>query len=207
MEQLSCLGCHRLKGEGGRVGPDLTTVRDRRSPDYIAAIVADPQGTAPGSAMPKVPMPEATRALVTRYLATQAGSAPSNAPSKAAASPAGVPATQAASSATSPANGAQLYARWCASCHGTEGKGNGPNAPFLPVKPANHSDAAMESQRPDDSLYDTIAGGGGIMNRSPRMPAFGATLSPTEIRALVAHIRSLCHCQGPGWSRDGAKAP
>jgi hypothetical protein len=39
------------------------------------------------------------------------------------------------------------------------------------------------------------------MNRSPRMPAFGATLSAAEIRALVRHIRTLCRCEGPAWSR------
>jgi mono/diheme cytochrome c family protein len=59
------------------------------------------------------------------------------------------------------------------------------------------------STRSDDALYDTIAGGGAIMNRSPRMPAYGTTLSPVQIRALVRHIRSLCGCQGPSWSTDG----
>ena len=58
------------------------------------------------------------------------------------------------------------------------------------------------SARPDDSLFDTIAAGGAVMNRSPRMPAFGATLSAAEIRALVRHIRTLCRCEGPSWSRD-----
>jgi mono/diheme cytochrome c family protein len=63
------------------------------------------------------------------------------------------------------------------------------------------------SARPDDALYDTIAGGGAIMNRSPRMPAYGTTLSPAQIRALVRHIRSLCQCQGAAWSTDGQVAP
>ncbi len=35
------------------------------------------------------------------------------------------------------------------------------------------------SRRPDDALYDAIAAGGAVMGRSPRMPAFGATLGPT----------------------------
>jgi hypothetical protein len=68
------------------------------------------------------------------------------------------------------------------------------------VKPAAHSDAGAMRQRPDDALFDTIAGGGAIMNRSPRMPAFGETLTGTQIRALVAHIRHLCRCAGPTWS-------
>jgi mono/diheme cytochrome c family protein len=209
-EQLPCLGCHQLRGEGGRIGPDLTTVRERRSPEYIAAMITDPQRTAPGSAMPRTPMSEATRATITRYLANLPGTAPPDG----ASSPAPSNVTSMGSSSSSQAQGSSdsadapaLYARWCASCHGVEGKGNGPNARFLRVMPANHADAALESRRPDDSLYDTIAAGGSVMNRSPWMPAFGESLSATEIRALVAHIRTLCRCQGPKWSRDGAKAP
>ena len=63
------------------------------------------------------------------------------------------------------------------------------------------------SARSDDDLYDTIAGGGAIMNRSPRMPAYGTTLAPAQIRALVRHIRTLCQCAGPSWSTDGAAVP
>jgi mono/diheme cytochrome c family protein len=56
--------------------------------------------------------------------------------------------------------------------------------------------------RADDSLYDTIDGGGAIMNRHVRMPAFGGSLTPPQIRALVRHIRTLCRCEGPAWSRS-----
>ncbi|MEW5915242.1 MAG: cytochrome c, partial [Gemmatimonadota bacterium] len=100
---------------------------------------------------------------------------------------------------------AGLYARFCAGCHGTTGAGDGPNAQYLPVRPAPHRASAAMSQRPDDSLFDTIAGGGEIMNRSPRMPAFGQTLTAQEISSLVRYIRSLCDCEGPGWSRDGKR--
>ena len=189
---LPCLGCHRLNGEGGTIGPDLTSVRERRSPEYIAAMIADPQGVVPGTTMPRTRMPEPTRELITRYLASLPGTASSSAPS---APPPMVP-----PSAPSP-DGPALYARWCAACHGPQGRGDGPNAIHLPVKPAAHSSREAMSARPDDSLFDTIASGGAVMNRSPRMPAFGATLSAAEIRALVRHIRALCRCEGPPWSR------
>lgn len=191
-EQLPCLGCHTLQGEGGRIGPDLTTVRERRSPAYIAAMVAEPQRVVPGAMMPKTEMPAATRALIIRYLSSRPGSASAPPP----------PAT--GTPALPVADGAALYARWCAACHGARGEGDGPNASRLPVPPARHADATAMAARPDDSLFDTIAGGGAIMNRSPRMPAFGASLAPAEIRALVAHIRALCDCRGPQWSRSDA---
>ncbi len=63
------------------------------------------------------------------------------------------------------------------------------------------------SRRSDDALFDAIAGGGAIMNKSPRMPAFGETLSHGEIQSLVRHIRALCKCAGPAWSTDGPARP
>jgi mono/diheme cytochrome c family protein len=191
-DHLPCLGCHTLNGEGGRIGPDLGTVRERRSAAYVAAIIADPQRVVPGSAMPRTPMPDATRDLVTRYLATRPGTAAGPAPA-----PDAVSATPAA-----PRSGSALYAAHCAACHGATGRGDGPNAAALPVKPAPHASSEAMSRRPDDSLFDTIHGGGAIMNRSPRMPAYGATLSREEIRSLVGHIRELCRCRGPRWSTD-----
>jgi len=109
--------------------------------------------------------------------------------------------------ANADSTGATLYARYCTGCHGQRGRGDGPNATALPVPPARHASRDAMSARPDDALYDTISGGGAIMNRSPRMPAYGTTLSPAQIRALVRHIRSLCQCQGPAWSTDGQVAP
>lgn len=187
-EKLPCLGCHQMGNEGGRLAPDLASVRERRSAAYIAAIVADPQRVRPGTMMPRHPQPAAQEQLIVHYLATRPGAA------------------SGAVDATPPREDrstAALYARFCAGCHGASGGGDGPNAKSLPVPPAIHSSAAQMSLRSDDALFDAISGGGAIMNRSPRMPAFGLVLAPPEIRALVRHIRELCRCQGPAWSTDG----
>lgn len=189
-EKYGCLGCHRLGSEGGQLAPALHDVRTRRDVAYIAAMIRDPQRVRPGAAMPRTRMPESDRRLITRFLGGEV------AVREVATAPTPAPADT---------NGASLYRTWCAGCHGITGQGNGPNATALPVPAARHADARAMSQRPDDALYDTIDGGGVIMNRSPRMPAFGGSLSPTQIRALVAHIRSLCRCVGPAWSRDGSR--
>ena len=230
-DRLPCLGCHRLDGEGGRVGPELTGVGERRDASYVLAMLRDPQATVPGTAMPRTPMPEETLLLVAGYLLRRdpaelrsvsaavsaaagrghgraagpaaAGGPPPNTtmspvparttttPSPVGANPSGAPGAE------------QLYAHYCASCHGARGQGDGFNARYLPVPPAKHASAAAMAKRPDDALYDAIAAGGYVMNRSNRMPAFGETLAPAEIRALVRHIRRLCGCEGPAWSRDG----
>lgn len=187
-DRLPCLGCHTLNGEGGHVGPDLGSVRQRRSAAYVAAMIDAPQRTVPGSAMPRTPLDGGTRALLIRYLA---GVAEAPAPVTAASVP--------PAKASAP-NGGALYARWCASCHGPTGAGDGPNARSLPVRPAVHRDAATMKIRSDDQLFDAIAAGGAAMGRSPRMPAFGATLTTDEMRALVVHIRALCQCRQPAWA-------
>src|SRR3989442_1619336 len=95
-----------------------------------------------------------------------------------------------------------LPARFCAAWHGARDKGDGPNAKFLPVPPAVHADSAAMSARSNDRLYGAISGGGAVLGRSDRMPAFSLTLTRAEIRALVRYIRALCRCLGPAWSRD-----
>ena len=192
-QQLPCLGCHTLDGSGGKLAPDLGTVRTRRDAAYIARIVMDPQGTAPGSIMPRTPMPPQWRSLIIRYLG---GDSTALGTSSTKADAGGVDST-----------GATVYARFCTGCHGQEGGGDGPNARSLPVPPARHASREAMSTRSDDDLYDTIAGGGAIMNRSPRMPAYGETFTPAQIRGLVRHIRSLCQCTGPSWSTDGGATP
>jgi len=195
-DQLPCLGCHTLDGKGGKLAPELATVRARRDAAYVARVVVDPQAAGPGTLMPHTPMPPEWRALIVRYLGGDASRVN-----------AAVPAPRIDTAARVDSTGATLYARYCTGCHGAQGRGDGPNAASLPVPPARHASRDAMSARPDDALYDTIAGGGAIMNRSPRMPAYGTTLSPAQIRALVRHIRSLCQCQGPAWSTDSQGSP
>jgi len=189
-DRLPCLGCHALGTDGGRLAPDLATVRARRTPAYVASMLDDPQRTVPGTIMPRVAMPAATRAVLVRYL-TGAGSIPPAAPGP---PPAG-----------GDTSGARLYARHCAACHGPQGRGDGPNARYLPVPPAVHGSREAMERRTDDRLYDAIAAGGGALGRSPRMPPFGETLAPAQIDALVRHIRTLCSCTQPRWAADGAR--
>ena len=188
--RLPCLGCHELGGEGGRIGPSLGGLRLRRRPDDVYRMIADPAHAVPSTIMPRTPLTDDTRALVASYL-LQVDAAPASAPL--------VPRSTVPAAGDS---GAIIYARTCALCHGPAGTGDGPNARYLRVTPTAHADAAYMGTRTDAELYDAIAAGGYAMRRSNEMPAFGETLAPAQIRALVQYLRRLCRCQGPAWSRD-----
>lgn len=86
-----------------------------------------------------------------------------------------------------------LFKTTCATCHGNTGKGDGPAAKALKPKPRDLSSKAIMSKISDQRIFDTIKKGGLAMRKSPLMPAF-THLKPHEIKALVAHIRTLCKC-------------
>ncbi len=43
----NCAGCHSIHGEGGVVGPDLTTIGDSRSAAYLRESIVDPGAAVP----------------------------------------------------------------------------------------------------------------------------------------------------------------
>jgi len=188
-ERLPCLGCHQLDGEGGRLGPDLGVPSSGATTAFVYAMIRDPQRMRPGSAMPKTPLSPETLELIASYLIARRGSSP------------GGSVTIAPTGVAPPRDTRALYLTFCAGCHGGAGRGDGPNAKFLPVRPAVHTDARTMSQRSDDMLFDAIAAGGYVLGRSNRMPGFGATLTSAEIRGLVRYIRELCRCAGLAWAR------
>ena len=87
--------------------------------------------------------------------------------------------------------GEALFAKYCAVCHGTEGKGDGFNAFNLDPRPRDLSDSAYMSALSDDQVLQTISGGGRSVNKSPLMPAYGRTLSHRETAFLIAFLRTL----------------
>jgi mono/diheme cytochrome c family protein len=87
--------------------------------------------------------------------------------------------------------GSVLYAKYCAICHGKEGKGDGFNAFNLDPRPRDFSDSAYMAALSDDQIVQTIRGGGRSVNKSPLMPSYGWTLEARQIRYVVSYIRTF----------------
>jgi nitric oxide reductase subunit C len=47
-EANNCMGCHTILGEGAYYAPELTKVYARRGPDFIRAMLRDPEAMYPG---------------------------------------------------------------------------------------------------------------------------------------------------------------
>lgn len=77
---------------------------------------------------------------------------------------------------------AALYKQKCTACHGADGKGDTPAGKGTKVRSFAEPDVVKQS---DEELADVIARG------KNKMPAYGKTLKPDEIKAMVAYIRSL----------------
>jgi ubiquinol-cytochrome c reductase cytochrome b subunit len=67
--QFGCAGCHRVHGEGGAVGPDLSFEGDTR-PDRAWHLrhFRDPQAVTPASIMPKFPLSDGQLHDLTDYM-------------------------------------------------------------------------------------------------------------------------------------------
>jgi len=77
-----------------------------------------------------------------------------------------------------------LYIANCGPCHGTNGKGDGPAAPGLNPKPADHTSAAVQSET-DGSLFWRLSEG-----HKP-MPAYKNIFSEHQRWELIDYIRTL----------------
>lgn len=83
----------------------------------------------------------------------------------------------------------RLYYAFCASCHGTDGRGSWRAALFL-VRPGDLTDAERIRRLSEEYLFNIIKHGGAPIGR-PGMPAFGSTLKDEDIAALVVYVRGL----------------
>jgi mono/diheme cytochrome c family protein len=86
----------------------------------------------------------------------------------------------------------EIFATRCASCHGDEGRGNGPASAVLNPKPQNFHDPKWQTTVSDEQLSQAIIYGGSAVGKSPAMaPNPDLQEKPQVVKDLIAHIRAL----------------
>lgn len=90
--------------------------------------------------------------------------------------------------------GARAYGWHCLPCHGPDGRGDGPNAVRLGIRPRDFTrglfmlKSSVEGEMPfDEDLYRTISAGVPVAG----MPAFREAIPPEDRWALVAFLKTL----------------
>jgi mono/diheme cytochrome c family protein len=89
-------------------------------------------------------------------------------------------------------SGAALYAAWCKSCHGADGRGVPAASTRLEVPPADLQDCKTSTAEVEERWIGIVTKGGAAFGLSLDMPAFGDAAAPRDIRAVVRYARSLC---------------
>jgi mono/diheme cytochrome c family protein len=109
------------------------------------------------------------------------------------APPAAAPAPAAAADpAAARAEAEQIFATRCFTCHGAEGKGDGPGSAALTPPPRNFQDPEWQKSVTDSHIEQIIQYGGAAVGRAPTMPGNPDLMSkPAVVTALRERIRKL----------------
>lgn len=194
--ERGCRGCHRIGGAGGEDGPDLTAI-GLRSPENLPAgagrgeallarhaeHLLDPPGRTPGSRMPKLGLTQAEADLLAGFIVSLR---PRALPE--ALLPRDRLRVTRLGERDFATDGESIYAAFCSACHGLRGMGRDSQDVLGPVPSVAQADFLALAD--DPFLVKTISEG----RPGRRMPAWATTegaLRPQEVKAVVAHLRSL----------------
>jgi mono/diheme cytochrome c family protein len=93
--------------------------------------------------------------------------------------------------------------KYCIRCHDPESTPERvSNLDNLSPAPHQFTDGATLNRMSDADLTNMIAHGGPALGKSPQMPAYGATLQPAEIKAILSYIRTIAD---PPYQTPGVK--
>jgi mono/diheme cytochrome c family protein len=87
--------------------------------------------------------------------------------------------------------GQKTFNTLCTACHGTSGRGDGPAAVALPVKPKNLADGKYMKTLTNEYLFKVIKEGGVSVEKSALMAPWGGQIDDQGIWNVVTYIRTL----------------
>jgi ubiquinol-cytochrome c reductase cytochrome b subunit len=219
VKTLGCLGCHTIRGEGGKVGPDLSAEAAKgRTREWLVEQIRNPKAHNPSSVMPAFSNLDEGQAdaLVGYLLSLGLEGTPGAAQEESLSAPAAPESERILEKETdgepremaSPAqqfignakHGSLLFRQNCSSCHGPEGKGGVPNpgsddGKVPSLNPIEEGLADRDPARFAAKIDPYIQNGETPSGPRPalRMPGFGKSLALTQaqISHLHAYILSL----------------
>lgn len=98
---------------------------------------------------------------------------------------------QAPTDSASVAAGAKIFAKYCETCHGKSGHGDGPASKPLNPKPRDFTNPKNFKSQNDEEVFSLITKGGASRKLSPVMPAWGSTLKKNQIWQVIAYLRGF----------------
>ncbi len=194
--EKGCLGCHAVNGRGGTLSLDITFVGektthefdfshiDRKEPRKVSYWLKkhylEPAEVSPGTLMPD-PMlnDEEAEALTAYTLSLRHPAAPSYRKR---------PFTE----QTKASSGKELYAAFCSSCHGDDGKEM--EVPGISTPALNNIDSLAVA---DNDYYRHIISSGRSNTKMTSWKTGSGNLTRAEIDRIIDHIR--------GWEPSGAR--
>jgi len=98
------------------------------------------------------------------------------------------------------AQGKRVFYQYCVWCHADSTPAGPSNRSNLTPVPALLDDGATLNAESDEYLGNIITLGGSALGKSAMMPPYGRTLSPEEIRSVIAFTRAIAQplYQPPG---------
>jgi mono/diheme cytochrome c family protein len=86
----------------------------------------------------------------------------------------------------------KIWTERCVTCHGPAGRGDGPGAKILPVKPRNFGDVDWQDETSDERIAQVIVDGGRAVGLDSNMAANPDLQNkPEVVLALVELVRGL----------------
>jgi mono/diheme cytochrome c family protein len=99
--------------------------------------------------------------------------------------------------------GKAINDQYCVRCHDPESTPERvSNFDNLSPTPHQFSDGATYNRLSDADLINFVSHGGPGASKSPQMPAYGATLKPAEMKAIIAYMRTIAD---PPYQTPGVK--
>jgi len=94
-------------------------------------------------------------------------------------------------------NAKARFSDLCATCHGEQGRGDGPSVGIYNLHPRNFTDCAVMHKLSDETLFKAIHDGGAAVGISNSMPRWREMLSDQQIKELIVYIRGFCKRRQP----------